>query len=90
MYSLHGGLTCITFITLDVVCAVVERPLESRDLFDYLSYLRKFYSWESESSPQYRGFLCAFKKSKNYTLRKFLPVNIEFSGKFQATGVSLV
>ncbi len=64
---LHGGLLCITFCP--PVCPSVTLPLDNN------SYLHKYYSYESETSPQHKDFLCASWKNTNYTLRSIFSVN---------------
>ena len=62
-------------------------------LLDNNSYLKKYYVYEFKTSPQYRGFIGAFSKKINYTLKRILPVNMGFVFKIrliQATAVPLM
>ncbi len=42
---------------------------------DINSYLRKYYSYRSETLPQCEAHICASRKNTNYTLRNIFLVN---------------
>ena len=44
----------------------------------------------SETSPHYRALLGASYKNMNYTLKKYLAVNMDFLVNFQAIAVPLM
>ncbi len=41
---------------------------------DNNSYLRKYYSYESETLPDYKAFIGAYRKNTYYTLRSIILV----------------
>ena len=57
---LHGGLICIAFCPS--VCPSVCLSLDNN------SYLGKYYSYESETLPQYKALIGAYRKNTYYTL----------------------
>ncbi len=63
--------------------SVCQYGLDQKIRLDNNSYLGKHYSERPEISPQYRGFVGAFRKNMNYTLKIFLLVNMVFLLKFR-------
>ncbi len=54
---------------------LVNWDIKLKFRLDNNSNLRKYYSQDSKTSPQYKAFIGASRKNANYTLRNISPVN---------------
>ena len=67
-----GSYASLSVCSLSVVCLDLTIKGENN------SYLRKYWSLEHETLPQYTAFIGQYVKNMNYTLKNIWQVNMSF------------